>query len=466
MDERQLFTETVKKMKRLDFLSDFVRRKNAEKSKLSDEVAVYRKKNGSVGNKEYDIAIFQLNAKISDIEKSVDKCKIEMKTLKGSISEALRECYAKADNADFLKRVRLAYKHVFGERNYLVGVNEVGGIFGDVKIIGAMVTHDKTKRAAVQEFVRAGEKNQAGKIISYPEIVVWDYDKTRPEGEFRTEDDSFKTELKKKKDPELLKFVKDTYKKPLLYKTTAFFVALVVMFALAAVSGVIGNEPDKAFIPYFIIGAIALVSFSVFAAKSERTSSVIDGASLAAFGFAIVTGVRFAAVSVDERVILPIFLVVYSLAVFILRFTLRKKEKSGIKLAKPVACFIGGFFALALSRPDTTEVLPKVFVAAVYFALVAACLLGGAYAIFAEKTKADDGENNVKDENNVKGENNVKHDKNEKYRKIGGNALLFLTCFAGVATLVSPYFVGMIISAAVAAVSVGAYSYLRLKNEI
>ena len=145
---------------------------------------------------------------------------------------------------------------------------------------------------------------------------------------------------------------------------------------------------------------------------------------------------------------------------FILRFTLRKKEKSGIKLAKPVACFIGGFFALALSRPDTTGVLPKVFVAAVYFALVAACLLGGAYAIFAEKTKADDGENTEKSENNVK------HDKNEKYRKIGGNALLFLACFAGIATLVSPYFVGMIISAAVAAVSVGAYSYLRLKNEI
>ncbi len=429
-------------MKRLDFLNDFVRRKTAEKSKLSEEVAVYRKKNGSYGNNEYDIAIFQLNARISDIEKSIDKCKIEIKALKGSISEGLRECYAKAGDADFLKRVRLAYKHVFGERSYLVGINDVGGIFGDAKIVGAMVTHDKTKKTSVQEFIRAGEKNQAGRIISYPEIVVWDYDRTKPEGEFRTEDDSFKSELKRKKESELLKFVKDTYKKPLLYKTAIFFVALVVIFALAAASGVIGKEPNAKFLPLFLVGAIGLVGFSVLAVKYENASSVADGMSLAAFGLAVVTGVRFAVVSLDERVILPIFLVVYSIAVFILRFALRKKEKSGLKLVKPALCFVGGFLAMAVASIDAAEVMQKVFASAIYFAVIAACLFGGAYAIF------------------------VKNLKYAKYKKIGGNALLFAACFTGVATIVSPYFAGMIISAAVLAVSVGAYIYLRLKNEI
>lgn len=439
MDERQLFTETVKKMKRLDFLNDFVRRKTAEKSKISEEVAVLRKKNGRVGNNEYDIAIFQLNAKISDIEKSIDKCKIEAKSLKGVISEGLRECYAKADDADFLKRVRLAYKHVFGEKSYLVGVNDVGGIFGEAKIVGAMVTHDKTKKTSVQEFVRAGEKNQAGRIISYPEIVVWDYDRTKPEGEFRTEDDSFKAELKRKKESELLRFVKDTYKKPLLYKTAVFFVALVVMFALAAAAGVIGSESNARFIPFFIVGAIALVAFTLFAAKYEKTSSVSDGIGLTAFGLAIITGVRFAVVSLDERVVLPIFFIVYSVAAFILRFSLRKKEKSGIKLVKPASCFVGFYLATVLACVNTAEVMPNVFAAAIYFVVIAACLSGGAYSIFG---------------------------KTEKYRKIGGNALLFSVCFSGVATLASPYLAGMIISAAVCAVSVGAYSYLRLKNEI
>lgn len=442
MDERQLFTETVKKMKRLDFLNDFVRRKNAEKSKLSEEVAVYRKKNGSVGNNKYDIAIFQLNARISDIEKSIDKCKIEMKALKGVISEGLRECYAKAGDIDFLKRVKLAYKHVFGEKRYLVGYNDVGGIFGEAKIVGATVTHDKTKKVSVREFVRAGEKNQAGTIISYPEIVVWDYDRTKPEGEFRTEDDSFKSVIKRKKESELLKFVKNTYKKPLLYKTAVFFVALVVMFALAAASGVVGTNPNAKFIPLFLVGAIGLVGFSVFAAKYEKTSSAIDGMSLASFGLAIVTGVRFAVVSPDERAILPIFLAVYSVAVFIARFLLRKKEKSEIKLVKPVLCFIGSYLAAVLACADITEVMPEIFVAAVYFTVIAACLFGGACAIF------------------------IKSEKYEKYRKIGGNALLLSACFTGVATLVSPQLAGMIISAAVCAVSVGAYSRLRLKNEI
>ena len=47
MDIRQLFSDTVRKMKRFDFLTDFVRRKNGEKGRLSDEAAVYRKKTGA-----------------------------------------------------------------------------------------------------------------------------------------------------------------------------------------------------------------------------------------------------------------------------------------------------------------------------------------------------------------------------------------------------------------------------------
>ena len=59
MEIGELFTLTVKKMKRLDFISDFTRRKTSEKNKLSEEVAVYRKKNGKIKNNEYDIYIYQ-----------------------------------------------------------------------------------------------------------------------------------------------------------------------------------------------------------------------------------------------------------------------------------------------------------------------------------------------------------------------------------------------------------------------
>ena len=136
MDIRQLFSDTVRKMKRFDFLADFVRRKNGEKGRLSDEAAVYRKKNGR-GN-EFDLAIYQLNAKISEIDKAVDKCKIEMKSLKGSISEGLRECYAKSPDSDFTNRVSLAYRHIFGDKYSLVTLSEAGGIFGESKIVGAV----------------------------------------------------------------------------------------------------------------------------------------------------------------------------------------------------------------------------------------------------------------------------------------------------------------------------------------
>ena len=124
MEIGELFTLTVKKMKRLDFISDFIRRKTSEKNKLSEEVAVYRKKNGKIKNNEYDIYIYQLNAKISEIEKSVEKCKIEAKALRGEISEGLRECYAKSPDADFLKRTERAYKHVYGDKSFLLGYGE------------------------------------------------------------------------------------------------------------------------------------------------------------------------------------------------------------------------------------------------------------------------------------------------------------------------------------------------------
>ena len=79
-----------------------------------------RKRNGKVGNKDLDLEIFQINAKISDVEKTIDKCKLEIKNIKKDVADSLRECYAKADSPDFLRRVQKAYDHVFDGKTTLV----------------------------------------------------------------------------------------------------------------------------------------------------------------------------------------------------------------------------------------------------------------------------------------------------------------------------------------------------------
>lgn len=386
MEVKALFAETVKKMKRLDFLSDFVRRKTEEKNKISDEVAVFRKKNGKIGNNEYDIYIFQSNAKISEIEKSIEKCKIEMKALKGVISSGLRECYAKTPDPDFIRRVELAYKHVFGEKNRLVTTSDAGGIFGDTKIVGAVVTHDKTKRCAVKECVRAGERNQAGRLTAKPEIIVWDFDKNKTEGEFRIEDDGFKSELEKRRSSELKNFSKETFSKPVVTVSLTFAAVISLFLVLFAASKVTSNISGGRFMLYFIIGVVLVTAFSVPAVLSAKAASAIDGAGILAFVLSVVTGVIYGVTSPNERLILPCFLLVYSVAIFVSRFVLRKKEKIVFSTYSELSfAAVGVFLAFMISEFDTETVFQTATSAITYFSAVAVSLGFGVGSLFYKK---------------------------------------------------------------------------------
>lgn len=393
MEIGELFTLTVKKIKRLDFISDFIRRKTSEKSKLSEEVAVYRKKNGKIRNNEYDIYIYQLNAKISEIEKSVEKCKIEAKVLRGEISEGLRECYAKSPDADFLKRTERAYKHVFGDKSFLLGYGEAGGIFGETKIVGAVVTRDKSKRCAVKECVCAGEKNQAGRITSKPRIIVWDYDKTKPEGEFRPEDDSFKEELKKRKKSELGRYSAKVFTKHLVWSAISIALVVSALFAACVLSGLTENVISERFVSLFAVFAAVSSAFTVVAAVKAVPSSFIDGAGVAAFVFSLCSGAVYAVVEPVMIAFFPAFSFVLSIVIFVLRFCLRKKAKTGADMLGYVA-ICGGFFLAFLldgqvkgSAGDGASLYGTVAAAAVYFSVQAFGLIGGICSLAKKKGK-------------------------------------------------------------------------------
>ncbi|MCI6734353.1 MAG: hypothetical protein MR437_04675 [Clostridiales bacterium] len=385
MEIGELFTFTVKKMKRLDFISDFIRRKTSEKNKLSEEVAVYRKKNGKIKNNEYDIYIYQTNAKISEIEKSVEKCKIEAKALRGEISEGLRECYAKSPDADFLKRTERAYKHVFGDKSFLLGYGEAGGIFGETKIVGAVVTHDKSRRCAVKECVSAGEKNQAGRIISKPRIIVWDYDKNKTEGEFRPEDDSFKAELKKRKKSELSRYTAEVFTKPLVW--SSILVALVVsaMLALCVFSGLTENVINERFVYLFAVFAVVSSAFTAVAVVRAVPSSLVDGAGVAAFVFSLCSGAIYAATEPVMIAFLPAFSLVYSIVVFTLRFYLRKKVKTGVNMLGYAAVGGGVFLAVLLNGMSYSSLSETIAAAVVYFSVQAFGLAGVIYSLVKRK---------------------------------------------------------------------------------
>ena len=419
MDIRQLFSDTVRKMKRFDFLTDFVRRKNGEKGRLSDEAAVYRKKNGR-GN-EFDLAIYQLNAKISEIDKAVDKCKIEMKSLKGSISEGLRECYAKSPDSDFTNRVSLAYRHIFGDKYSLVTLSEAGGIFGESKIVGAVTTHDKKKKCAVKECVKAGEKNQAGRITSKPEIVVWDYDEDKPEGEFRVENDDFKVILKRRTESE-----------------TIVFIALFSGLSVSA--GLVSSSSWEKFATYFAAGAVLLVAFTVVMAAKSGKSAPVDGLWLTAFGVAIASGLSmFFLKGSIMSMIVPIFLLCYSVALFAVRFALRKREASGKIDYKIAFVSAGVYFALLISEADlSVGAFAKAVIASAYFAVSASGVGVGLYAAVSGKREMNGA---------------------------GKYLSLLSSAFALTAAVITADFVGKVISAAIAVVSTVLYLYLRLKNE-
>lgn len=392
---KELFNETVSKIKRYDFLTGFSKRKAAEKADLTARVATLRKRNGKVGNKDLDLEIFQINAKISDVEKTIDKCKLEIKNIKKDVADSLRECYAKADSPDFLRRVQKAYDHVFDGKTTLVSLNEAGGIFGESKIVGAVVTHDKSKKCMVKECVLAGEKNQSGRIVSRPEVIVYDYDLKKTEGELRIEDDTFKRVLEKRQSSELTVFVKETYTEkvvlPSILFTAVVAVVLGYLFGAKLYSGMFGNL----FYGFAAIGAVALIGFSVVGIKREQKGAVVDAAGLSAFLIAVFSApVMIVVTGVTVKIAIPIFLACYSIVVFIVRFKLRNEERTGdldyTLLFVFTGAFLGTAFRVAAKNVYPVNVYGKAFAWGV-FGIVAIVGVALSISVFVSNKKEKTG---------------------------------------------------------------------------
>lgn len=392
---KELFNETVSKIKRYDFLTGFSKRKTAEKADLTARVAILRKRNGKVAGKDLDLEIFQINGKISDVEKTIDKCKTEIKNIRKDVAESLRECYAKADSPDFLRRVEKAYDHVFDGKTTLVSLNEAGGIFGESKIVGAVVTHDKSKKCTVKECVLAGEKNQSGSIVSRPEVIVYDYDPKKTEGELRIEDDTFKRVLEKRQSSELTVFVKETYTEKVVLPSILFTATVVAvlgfLFGAKLYNGMFGNL----FYGFAAIGAVALVGFTIAGIATERKGAVVDAAGLSAFLIAVFTApVMIAVTGVTTKIAIPIFLACYSIIVFIVRFKFRNEEKTGnanyTLLFVFSGCFLGAAFRIIAKNVYPLNAYGKAFVW-VLFGLVALVGIALSISVFVSKKKEKSG---------------------------------------------------------------------------
>ena len=143
---KELYGTAIQKMKRKDFLDDIIREKTVEESNITQEVAVLRKKNGRQTGTDYDLRIYQLNMKKASISKLITKCKVEIKNLKQEILDILVECYAKADLPENRQKVKSALNHAFGGKMELLTADDVGGIWGDCEIVGAVTTQDKKRK--------------------------------------------------------------------------------------------------------------------------------------------------------------------------------------------------------------------------------------------------------------------------------------------------------------------------------
>ncbi len=137
--------------------------------------------------------------------------------------------------------------------------------------------------------------------------------------------------------------------------------------------------------------------------------------------------------------IVPIFLLCYSVALFAVRFALRKRESSGKIDYKMAFVAAGVYFALLISEADlSVGAFAKAVIASAYFAVSAAGIGFGLYAAVSGKREMNGA---------------------------GKYLSLLSSAFALTAAVITADFVGKVISAAIAVVSIALYLCLRLKNE-
>lgn len=325
---KELFSKAVQKMKRKDFLDDFIREKTAEEAKITAEVAILRKKNGKQVGSELDLQIFQLNRRKVDIQKLIAKCKAEIKTLKSEISDLLIQCYALTDKPELREKVNSAFCHAFDGKSKLVSDKDVGGVMGDCEIVGAIITHDKKKRNQTAKLERAGIVNSLGIVTVCPQIIVYEYDKKQEEGIFHKEDNSFKVRVKQPKPHPNLEYFKDVYSA----KTIIFSILIAIVYSAFAIC--MAYFDMNSIFKYSIYECTGILGACLFGhtfatVKKAKKGGVSDILPLSAIIVAIVSAISHhgAFNNIGKELVFPITLFIYGVFSIIFRKKLSKANE-------------------------------------------------------------------------------------------------------------------------------------------
>ena len=341
---KELYGTAIQKMKRKDFLDDIIREKTVEESNITQEVAVLRKKNGRQTGTDYDLRIYQLNMRKASISKLIAKCKVEIKNLKQEILDILVECYAKADLPENRQKVKSALNHAFGGKMELLTAEDVGGIWGDCEIVGAVTTQDKKRKNTIAKTVKAGARNFNGRLVKKPQIVVYDYDKKKPSGEYRAENDAFKEQLKKKKTPRFIRYVSETYGN----ENTVFACFLALLYAVFTISaGVIGfleGMTSFAHLRYGVAIPLLLGTFTLLTLKTGKRGGVCDFLPFASILIGII-GLVSSLVwfkNIFRGLIFPVALLSYGVVAIILRAILGEEREGEEEKLNVIAILFAG----------------------------------------------------------------------------------------------------------------------------
>ena len=347
---KEIFSQAIHKMKRKDFLDDIVREKTAEISEIVAEVASLRKKNGVRTGTDLDLKIFQANAKKAEIEKLISKCKAEVKALKAEILELLTDCYAKTDKPEYKAKIEAAAYHAFDGKIKLLSDKEVGGLWGDCEIIGAIITHDKRKKNTTAKLVNAGAVNSTGMLLKRPKIYVYVYDKKQEEGILLPENDSFKTRAKQKKESKFLKYISSTYLNDNVY----FALGCVLLYSIFAIWAAVGGFATTLYgelqIRYPLALGLCLGIITLTTLKTAKKGGIADFLPIIAIDVAIVSfACSFGYENVLRALLFPIILFVYGVIALLMRYKWGS-EASGKTSLEYVLPIIAGILVMLVFK--------------------------------------------------------------------------------------------------------------------
>lgn len=322
-----MYNQAVQKIKRKDFLDDVVREKTAEDKALNQELTGLRKTNGKGAGVDNDLKIVQINAKRADIDKLVTKCKAEIKTLKADILELLSQCYAMTDSPEIISKINSATYHAFDGKIKLVSDKEAGGIMGDCDIVGAIVTHDKTKKNTTAQLVKAGVASSNGVITKRPAIFVYDYDKKQEEGIFHPETNSFRIKIKQKKQNPVAKYLKQVYGNINTVYSLCFALIFAIFSVWTAIGG-FGNSFGEIQLRYSAVIGFFLGAYTLATLKKSKRGGLADTIPLTALLVSIVSFACAFARGGWRAFIFPTVTFTYSVVALVLRATSKKDDQT------------------------------------------------------------------------------------------------------------------------------------------